>query len=304
MKSMGCGFGKIIFFGEHFVVHGSFAIACPLSQKTCVEIQKSDFLKIISDKDVPCDVLDLQKQLIEKLLSLLRISDNKFSISIISELISSAGMGYSASLCVATARALSDYFKLNLCDEKINELAFEGEKIFHGNPSGVDNTVSTFGKSILFKKDDFVVIQNLKIKKSLNIVVVFSGETGNTKTAVEKVNKFKELNDKSWSDLFVEECEIVTQAKMVFELGDLEKIGLLMNCNHELLQKIGVSTQKLDILVNIALQNRALGAKITGSGLGGCIIVLAKNSEQQNNICLEFKKLGYCSFTTNIEKTL
>ncbi|HBS48490.1 TPA: mevalonate kinase [Candidatus Dependentiae bacterium] len=300
MSATGFGFGKIIIFNEHFVVYGSPAIASPIEQGCFVTLSTTN-----ENNNPNNDVWQIQKSVIQKYLQILNINaKNELNVSVQTSLIPAAGMGASAAFCVASARAISNFFSLNLTDEQINDLSFEGEKIFHGNPSGIDNTVSTFGKPIWFEKKENILTENLKIKNALHIVIGFSGESGNTKDAVAKVATWKNSNLRKFNFLLERSKNLILRGREALADDDLEKVGRLMNENHKLLVEIGVSTPKLEKLIAIAKDSGALGAKITGSGCGGCIVALASNEGDQDKIDQSFLSFGFKSIKTKIRENL
>ena len=201
-----------------------------------------------------------------------------------------------AAFAVATIKVLSKYLDFNLSKEKINKIVYEVEKIFHKNPSGIDNTISTYGGIILFKRDEPGVVRKINLKEPLFFVVGESGKSGFTKKAVEEVKKLKDKNPDKFNKYLNKANEIVDESLKAITNFDLQEIGNLMNKNHKLLQQIKVSTPELDKLVNIAKQNGAFVAKLTGGGLGGNMIALAKDKTAANKILNAFKKENFNCF--------
>ena len=152
MSGEGIGFGKAILFNEHFVVYGIPSIVSAIGKYTVSkigEISQSGWKLNDNRKATPRykeDKIDQQKDSINRILKKLGIDLSKKGIEVTLEgsLYCASGVGASAASCVAIARALSDHFDLNLSDEAVNEAAYEGEKGYHGTPSGIDNTASTF----------------------------------------------------------------------------------------------------------------------------------------------------------------
>jgi mevalonate kinase len=194
-----------------------------------------------------------------------------------------SGLGASAASSVAIARAISEEFNLKLSNEKINEVSYEAEKAYAGNPSGIDNTAATYGGLMWFKKDmtggpDYV--ERLRIPKPVEIIIASTGKVANTKAMVEGVANRKKQNPQKYDPLFQRAAELALEGRRALETGDLKKAGALMNENHTILQGIEVSSKELDVLVNLARKLGAYGAKLTGGGGGGCMAKICKKKLQ------------------------
>jgi len=231
------------------------------------------------------------------------IENQKLEITFAGDLIAASGVGASAAQCTSLARAFNDTFNLNLDDEKINEAAYEGERAYHGTPSGIDNTASTYGGLIWFVKNlggGKNTMDLLKSPKMMPLVIANSGITASTTEVVADVRRLKEANPKKIEKIFNEYKSLAFKAKEALIEGDITIIGKLMNQNHKLLQKISVSGEINDKLVVIALKNEAMGAKMTGTGRGGLVIALAENEEIQEEIAKAIEKEGYDAWRTMI----
>ncbi len=204
------------------------------------------------------------------------------------------GLGSSAAFCVALVRAFAQEYKLTLTDEQVNVYAYEGEKAFHGNPSGVDNTIAVYGGVIKFIRNKG--FEQLKRGASLHLVIGITGISSPTSKMVESVKKFKEEDPEQFENLCDEAGDIVKRGEKAVATGDIKLIGELMNENHALLKAVGVTIEKNDYIVKIALENGALGAKVTGGGGGGCCIALARNEKNARIIIAAIKKEGFDAF--------
>jgi len=195
-------------------------------------------------------------------------------INIQSTLPTAAGLGSSASTSVALIRALSTFLGHPFEDEVVNQLAYTVEKIHHGTPSGIDNTVVTFGKTIFFVKGQ--ESHFLQPEKPLTFVIADSGIKSSTSKVVAKVGQAYQENIEIYSSYFDRIGNIAQSARISFETGDLKSLGKSLIENHQVLQEMEVSCGRLDELVTNALQAGALGAKLSGGGKGGNMIALVE----------------------------
>jgi mevalonate kinase len=230
-------------------------------------------------------------------------TDTSMSIWIGGNLPGFSGLGASAASSVAIARAISEEFGLNLPDERINEVAYEAEKAYAGNPSGIDNTAATYGGLMWFRKNlqgGPDMVERLSIREPVEIVIGSTGKVANTKAMVEGVAQRKKQNPQKYDLLFKRAEEIAVKGKKALEAGDLKKVGELMNENHQLLQDIEVSSKELDLLVNIARKQGAIGAKLTGGGGGGCMVALTPGKKLQEKVASAIEKEGFQVLRTKI----
>jgi mevalonate kinase len=307
----GKGYGKTILFGEHFVVYGLPSIVSALGVCTTanVEVVKGTGWTV-NDWRPATPGYKEQKyneamQSITKIINHLKvdIENQRLEISFAGDLIAASGVGASAAQCTSLARALSKTFNLNLDDEKINEAAYEGEKAYHGTPSGIDNTASTYGGLIWFVRNLGVgknTIDLLQSPRKMLIVIANSGITASTTEVVADVRRLREENPERIEKIFGEYKILVEAAKKALLKGDIATIGNLMNQNHKLLQQITVSGEINDELVETVLENGAIGAKLTGTGRGGLVIGLAESEDIQEKIVNAIEKKGYNAWRTTI----
>ncbi len=307
----GKGYGKTILFGEHFVLYGFSAIASALGSSTTANVKIIEGKGWIVDDQRPetpsykIKKFDEAQQSIKNVLEYLKIDTDsqKLEITFAGDLIAASGVGASAAQCTSLARALNDSFNLNLDDEKINEAAYEGEKAYHGTPSGIDNTASTYGGLIWFVKNLSGGKNTMDLLQSpirMPLIIANSGITASTAEVVADVRRLKHENPNKFEKIFNEYKEIADKAKIALLEGNIISIGNLMNQNHKLLQEITVSGEINDKLVQIALKNGAIGAKMTGTGRGGLVIALAENKEIQEKIAKAIEKEGYDAWKTII----
>jgi mevalonate kinase len=319
----GSGYGKVILFNEHFVVYGIPAIASALGNKTDAEVVPTDDLTpsgadgsmagegwVLEDKrpanpGYKTEKFHHQKESIERVLKAANFdaTKNNIKITLGGDLKAVGGVGASAAVCVSIARALNEEFSLGFDDNRTNEIAYEGEKAYAGTPSGIDNTASTFGGLLWFSKNlegGPNTMEKIKLKKPVEIVMGNTGLTANTKAAVAGVRERKENNPEKYNKIFEESKELVTKARAKLDELNLEEIGQLMDKNHKLLQEIEVSHERLDALVEIARENGAIGAKMTGGGLGGYMVALTPGPEIQEKVAQAMENVGFEVLRTKI----
>jgi len=305
----GSGYGKVILFGEHFVVHGIPGIVSAVDATTDAEVKKVDVsgINIIDERKGSVGYTEKkkiqQKESIDKMLEAMKLdNDVSLDIWIGGNLPSFSGIGASAASSVAIARAISEEFGLNLSDERINEASYEAEKAYAGTPSGIDNTAATFGGLLWFKKNinGPDMIEKLSIKEPVEIVMANSGVVADTKEMVLGVTERKKKYPENYDKIFKQEEELVVEARKALENFDLKKVGQLMDMNHKLLQDIEVSCKELDHLVKVARENGAYGAKMTGGGGGGCIVALTPGKKLQEQVAKAIEKEGFKVLRTKV----
>lgn len=277
--------GKVILFGEHAVVYGQPAIAAPVSGVAAKAIVSADIAAptgriSIDAADVGVNAtLDslpkdhpLAAAVYATLGALSTMNPPAFKLRVSSTIPVAAGLGSGAAVSVAIVRAVSAFLGQPLADEQVSAVAFEVEKLHHGTPSGIDNTVITFAKPIFFIKDK--PIETLKVGKPLNFVIGDTGVASPTKIAVGDVRIAWQADPARYDALFAKIGAISNEARAAIETGETSLLGDLMTRNHALLQRIGVSSPELDRLVAAAEAAGALGAKLSGGGRGGNMIAL------------------------------
>ena len=299
----GSAFGKTILIGDAFVLYEIPAIVSSIPFETeCVveRLDKGHGWKLEDNRtEVPGYKEKKKEQQVESInhiLEVMKVDVQKDPIKIIygGSLLAGSGVGASAASCVSLARALNDEFKMNLSIEEINHIGWEGEFAYHGIPSGVDNTASTFGGLILYHiKNEQKTWKRINIKQPVEVVLANSGVTADT----SKLDAHVEAQEKKEPDLFKKRLQTVTEQafemKKALEDYDLQKVGQLMTANHKILIDMDLSHEKLIYLCNLAIELGALGAKVTGGGRGGYMNALTPGKELQEKVASAMEKEGF-----------
>ncbi|MCH7902335.1 mevalonate kinase [archaeon] len=303
----GIGYGKVILFGEHFVVYGLEGIAASVEMNTTCEYEENGN-GIVANDLVTGELITLGKdrekrlgKVLEVILKDTKIKEKNFRLKLSTNMSLKGGMGSSAALGVAITRCLDEKFSLELNNERINEIAYNVEKLFHGNPSGIDDAVSTYGGLLSFKRREGKnEIEKIPLEKPIEIVLADTGIFHDTAEIVEMIRNNKEKEPQKYERIFKEYSELVKEGRNALNEKNWEKIGELMNKNQELLKEMGVSCKELDLLVETALEQGALGAKLTGAGIGGNMIALTPGEELQEKVAKACKELGFKIYKTRI----
>ena len=308
MTSIAKAPGKIILFGEHFVVHGNRAILGAIDKYATVTSEKTNTENILISsslgqasiqKDQDVDKVEkkfrpffyIAKQVITK-----NNFDKGISIKIESDIPIGAGLGSSSACCVAAAASILNLFDKS--DEKeILELSIQAEKTIFANSSGADCTVSVHGGIIQYQKEKG--FSKIDIENELNFLIIDSEQVHATDKVVEQVKKFKEENSNVFLELCSEEERLITKALDSMKNNDLETIGKCMAQNQMYLEQIGVSNDTL-LSITKEIEKITFGAKITGAGDGGCIIAL---TEKDNDLSEYVNTTKYQTHQVSIQNT-
>ena len=287
---------KTILFGEHAVVYNEPAIAIPLSQtRTYAELtpNRNKFRVISSKTHLNKTYEELNpdsglRVLLDKIIDTLHLSKLPDDTLIIKSSIPIAsGLGSGAALSIAVIRAFAERFGQDMSPETVNSLAYEAEKVYHGTPSGIDNTTIAYEKPIIFSKTTGFETLKADIGK-FHLLVIDSGIRSRTIDVVSDVRA-----NFSHNEPFIREIgELVRSSAEVLEQGDETELGRLMNENQRLLQKIDVSCPEMDELIAFGLSHGAPGGKITGAGRGGNFLMLAKDAGQAEHLKFLYEKRG------------
>ncbi len=276
---------KIILLGEHAVVYGKPSIAVPLStlrtQAKVTSLRPGSGLRITaSDLDNRLFIVDTSSRNAEDpitvaswlMLDYLGLPPPDANIVLHSDIPVASGMGSGAALTTALFRALLGALNKTLPDDQLNELVYEVEKVHHGTPSGVDNTVIVYEQPVYFTRG--IAPQRLKVMKPFSLLIADTGVSASTKVAVSDVRNLYDSQRQFTQKLIDSIGELVLGGRRAIENNEIIKLGNIMNRNHQFLQDLTVSSSSLDALVQTARKAGAIGAKLTGGGRGGNMISL------------------------------
>ena len=273
---------KIIIFGEHAVVYGQPAIAVPVSSlRAYVNVSPSDGGLRLQALDVS-DSLDTET--VQAALTLtarlvlehIHVPEPAVTLSIRSQIPVASGLGSGAAVATALARAILATVEHPLPPLELNRIIYEVEKLHHGTPSGIDNTVIVYERPVYFVRGQ--PIETLSIAQPFTLLIADTGVSASTRVAVGDVRKLYESDKSRYSAVFHKIGDLVREARTAIEHGHIDALGQLMNQNQLLLQELTVSSLELDRLVDAALTAGALGAKLSGGGRGGNMIALVDSN--------------------------
>jgi mevalonate kinase len=283
--------GKIILFGEHAVVYGRPAIAVPVMdiraeaviQRTetspgfrvvAPDLQRDDLLPEAGPDDPLARIIQLT------LAHLGQATPPDVVLQVTSTIPLGRGLGSGAAISTAIVRALGQFFERPLPPTEISQLVYEVEKLYHGTPSGIDNTVVAFEQPVYFIKG--VPLKRMGVGWPFTLVIGDTGVIASTKDVVGDLRRRWQADQEFYEGYFDEIGTIAQQARVMIERGvsDIARLGKLMNENQELLEAIGVSAPALERLIEAARQAGAAGAKLSGAGWGGNMIALVPSQPE------------------------
>jgi len=282
LKSIASAPGKIILFGEHFVVHGTKAILAAIDKRVTVTstFTENKTIKVNSQLgtiEVPIsssheEVKSEFRPFVYLANKIINSEQNVsgLEITIDSDIPIGVGLGSSSACCVAATASISELFN-ELSSEEILKMSIEAEKTIFPDTSGADCTVCTYGGMI-----EYPSIEKIDNTFDLNLLIVNSMIPHNTKNSVEKVSKFKKNDEGRFSQLCDLETKLIDEVVTAMKNNDVTAFGLKMSENQKHLEEIQISNDTLRDMIS-SLKEISLGTKITGAGDGGCIIALVKD---------------------------
>ena len=294
-EPMGTAAGKVILLGEHAAVYGKHALALPIPGAVTATVHESENLTLeVPDwklsREISRDTSGVDAA-VRRILENLGVRQRGFTIRVRSALPRAMGLGSSAAFAVAIVRAFDRLLGLSLDDKRVNEIAFDCEKLAHGNPSGVDTTLATFARPILFRKGDSFQVEELGLERTPPIVIACGHQPGVTHEQVAGVRARYEAQPAAYAAIFEQIDGLSIAGAKALVAGEYAELGQLMNIGQGLLNALGVSTPELERMIEIARQAGAAGAKLTGAGGGGSIVAACPGTERA--VVTALRSAGY-----------
>jgi mevalonate kinase len=306
----GTGFGKTILIGDQFVLRGVPAIVAslPFATECTVERMAAGEGWVLEDKRIEVPgykekKLAQQKASIDRVLEVMKIDATETPIKITfgGSLLAGSGVGASAASCVSLARALDATFELGLPDEEINRIGREGEFPYHGIPSGIDNTASTYGGLLQFWVEDSAArFEQIAVAEPLHLVLANSGVTADTSALDGFVLGIRDRDPEAFEDTMATITRQSRTMRAALERSDFDTVGRLMTANHEILIDMELSHPVLVELCERALTRGALGAKLTGGGRGGYMVAMVPDVGTQASMAAAFEDEGYRTIVAEV----
>ena len=300
---IGTAFGKSILIGDQFVLEEVPAIVSSIPFETVCEVERlidgEGWVLVDNRIEVPGYKDKKKHQQVESInhqLDVMGIDVKKHPLKITfgGSLLAGSGVGASAAHAVSLARALNDEFELGLSIDEINHCGWQGEFAYHGTPSGVDNTASTYGGLILYHiKNGEKTWERINIEKPIEVVLGNSGITADTSKLDAHVQAQREKDPEVFKKRLQKITDQAFEMKKALEEYDLAAVGRLMTENHQILIDMDLSHETLIYLCDKALELGALGAKVTGGGRGGYMNALTPGRELQEKVASAMEAEGY-----------
>ncbi len=275
--------GKVILFGEHAVVYGRPAIAVPVTEvQAAVTVEESNVPGVVIHaldigqrvevlRAPPHEPLSLT---VRNALAHLNLEPRQVSLSLFirSSIPVASGLGSGAAVATAIVRALFTHLSHPVQAAEVSAIVYETEKIYHGTPSGIDNTVIAYEQPVYFCRGQPMTI--LAVGQPFWLAIADTGRPSLTGEAVADVRAAWRRAREKYEHIFDQIGDVVEQARAAIAGGEVELLGPLMDANQRLLRRLQVSSPELERLIAAAHDGGARGAKLSGGGRGGNMIAI------------------------------
>jgi len=300
----GRAFGKVIVLGEHAVVYGVPALAVGIDRGAHATASASATKKstlevpawkvVVTEREGKTDLAHAFTAMLKAARALPASTRGPVAVRAHADLPPGGGLGCSAALGVAIARALAPAREAG----EIAELAAAWERVFHGNPSGIDAAVAAYGGSIVFKKG--APLEQVRLSAPLTVCLGSTGVASSTKAMVDGVARLRERRPELVAKSFSAIEALVQNGRLALEAGDVVGLGKLMDLNQILLSGLLLSTEEIERLCSLARGAGALGAKLTGAGGGGCVVALVADAQAADATVQAWKGAGFSGFSATV----
>lgn len=297
MKAIAEAPSKVIITGEHFVVHGAWALAAALPRGVRVEMANSTRFEVTSDRFTnQLPQLKPVGLVVEEMAREFSVNP-RVRVSVSSDIPQGAGLGSSASTMVAVASAFSRLNSLRLGPEEVARFSMVGERAIHGSPSGIDSTICSYGGVLLFRIGRRPKKVSFAGRPSL--IVSYSGKSRSTKAQIGRVSSFKKSLPGLFSALSESVSDLSLQAAERLAGGDMRGLGRVLSLNQAVLGFVGISNSTLDMMVDYLSSSGSYGAKLTGAGGGGSVVAVAPEAKEKS-IVSGLKARGFETFIARV----
>lgn len=298
-RGHGSAHAKMILLGEHSVVHGRTAIALPLPRlRVQAVVDRHEGGQYLETEEYTGPVSQASQR-IRSLTEAVRAAlvhfgkpDLGLSIRVRSGIPAGRGLGSSAAAAHAMIEAIRSLLHENLTEEERYELVQKAERIAHGSPSGLDARATREEQAISFRAG---VVSSIPVRATGVLVLADTGIRGSTKVAVDQVQAFIERQPER-GEYLLNQLDGHAQEAIMDLAGDrMAELGHRMDRSQEVLTELGVSDDSIGELAFAARKAGALGAKLTGGGLGGCVVALTSDEEMAERVISAMEVAGAVS---------
>jgi mevalonate kinase len=305
VKSVARACGKIILLGEHAVVYGVPALAAGIDRGAQATARRAEQASLrLGDRRASADDGSDVGRAFAALLA--ELAAPPVAVEVELTILPGCGLGASAAISVAIARAVIEVsepsqvrFEDNPWFDRVLAAATAWERVFHGNPSGIDAAAAAAGGCIAYTRGQGISRVNLAV--DLELAIAVAGPPASTREMVEGLARLKERRPEVVNKSLEGIHALVRNAQLCIEAGDLVGLGKLMDLNQILLSGLFLSTEGIERACNAARDAGALGAKLTGSGGGGCVIALTDGNSER--VLQAWRSAGFDCFGTKVERT-